>query len=145
MGAVPGPAVTIGCGTSSDLASSFPTGSGLMQRLWGVPARLRGSARGWTVAVFLLAVLALPVGRDRVLAGQESAADAALALDQKIITEAKEHSEIITNLTYLSDVIGPRLTGSANLKRANEWAAEKMKSYGLENVRLEAWEIPVAW
>ena len=42
-------------------------------------------------------------------------------------------------------MIGPRLTGSENLKRANEWAAEKMKSYGLSNVHLEPWTIPVGW
>ena len=49
------------------------------------------------------------------------------------------------NLQYLSDVIGPRLTGSENLEQANNWTAEKMKAYGLENVRLEPWEIPVGW
>ena len=51
----------------------------------------------------------------------------------------------MANLQYISDVIGPRLTGSANLKRANEYTAEKMKSYGLENVHLEPWSIPVGW
>src|SRR5262245_31555177 len=38
---------------------------------------------------------------------------AALALDQKLIASAKDGSQIMANLTYLSDVIGPRLTGSA--------------------------------
>ncbi|MBX7102434.1 MAG: M20/M25/M40 family metallo-hydrolase [Gemmataceae bacterium] len=65
--------------------------------------------------------------------------------DQWLIEEAKSRSEIMTNLTYLSDVIGPRLTGSDNLKRANDWAAAKMKEYGLENVALEPWELPVGW
>lgn len=69
----------------------------------------------------------------------------AKALDQKILTEAKTKSEIISNLTHLCDQIGPRLTGSAALKRANDWAAEKMKSYGLENVHLEPYEIPLGW
>ncbi len=72
------------------------------------------------------------------------AADAK-ALDQKIMAEAKNNSEILANITYLCDMIGPRLTGSENLKRANEWTAERMRSYGLENVRLEPWEIPVGW
>jgi hypothetical protein len=72
-------------------------------------------------------------------------APAAVAIDQKLIAEAKTGSEIMANLTHLSDVIGPRLTGSAALKRANEWTAAKMKSYGLENVRLEPWELPVGW
>jgi hypothetical protein len=69
----------------------------------------------------------------------------ATALDRKIIDEAKSHSEIMANLSYLSDEIGPRLTGSANLKRANEWTAERMESYGLTNVHLEAWTIPAGW
>src|SRR5262249_12820646 len=69
----------------------------------------------------------------------------ALALDQQIITDAKSGSEIMANLTYLSDIIGPRLTGSGALKRANEWTAEKMLSYGLSNVHLEAYTIPVGW
>lgn len=75
----------------------------------------------------------------------EKIAQAAVELDQKLIAAAKENSEVLANLTYISDVIGPRLTGSANLKRANDWAAEKMKSYGLTNVALEPWELPMAW
>jgi hypothetical protein len=67
------------------------------------------------------------------------------SLDKKLIAQAKDGSEVMTNLTYLSDIIGPRLTGSDNLKRGNEWAAEKMKSYGLSNVHLEPWTIPVGW
>jgi hypothetical protein len=69
----------------------------------------------------------------------------AAALDQKIIAIAKKDSEIMKNLTYLSDFIGPRLTGSDAAKHANEWIANKMKSYGLENVHLEPWTIPVGW
>jgi hypothetical protein len=68
-----------------------------------------------------------------------------VAIDKKLIAEAKNGSDIMANLTYLSDVIGPRLTGSAALKRANEWGAEKMKAYGLSNVHLEGWTIPVGW
>jgi hypothetical protein len=67
------------------------------------------------------------------------------ANDRKIIADAKTGSEILANLTHLSDVIGPRLTGSAALKRANDWTAEKMKKYGLTDVRLEAWSMPEGW
>ena len=70
---------------------------------------------------------------------------AAAALDQKILAEVKARSEVMANLRHLSDVIGPRLTGSKNLEVANNWAADRMKAYGLENVRLEPWEIPVGW
>ncbi len=66
-------------------------------------------------------------------------------VDRVVIAEIKARSEIMKNLQHLSDVIGPRLTGSAGLEKANKWTAEKMKAYGLENVRLEPWEIPVGW
>ncbi len=69
----------------------------------------------------------------------------AVDLDKALIAEIKARSEIMKNLQYLSDVIGPRLTGSKNLERANNWTADKMKAYGLENVRLEPWEIPIGW
>jgi hypothetical protein len=68
-----------------------------------------------------------------------------LALDARILADAKKGSHILANLTYLSDVIGPRLTGSANLKRATEWGAAQMKEYGLGNVKLEGWTIPEGW
>jgi hypothetical protein len=75
----------------------------------------------------------------------EPAASPALLLDQKIIADAKDSSEVLKNLAYLSDEIGARLTGSANLKRANEWTMAKFKEYGLTNVHLESWTIPAAW
>ena len=69
----------------------------------------------------------------------------AVALDKSIVEAATKDSEIMKNLAYLSDYIGPRLTGSESLRRANEWAAEVMKSYGLENVHQEGWTIPTGW
>src|SRR3989442_14200932 len=46
---------------------------------------------------------------------------------------------------YLTDVIGPRLTGSPAMKRANEWVAQKMREYGLENIHLEPWRFGRGW
>jgi hypothetical protein len=61
-----------------------------------------------------------------------------------IIRQATDHSEVMKNLEYLSDVIGPRLTGSAAMRRANDWTAERFKSYGL-TAALEPWNFGVAW
>ncbi|QDU24052.1 M20/M25/M40 family metallo-hydrolase [Urbifossiella limnaea] len=66
-------------------------------------------------------------------------------LDQALLAEVKAGSEVAKNLQHLSDVIGPRLTGSKQLERANNWTAEIMKKYGLENVKLEPWEMPYGW
>ena len=45
----------------------------------------------------------------------------------------------MATLSYLTDVIGPRLTGSPNMKRANEWTRDRMAAWGLSNAHLEAW------
>ncbi len=65
--------------------------------------------------------------------------------DAKILTEIQDHSQLMENLEYLSDRIGPRLTGSAQLRQANEWTAEMFRSYGLTNVHLEPWTIAHSW
>jgi len=39
----------------------------------------------------------------------------------------------------MTDVIGGRLTGSPNMKRANEWTRDKMKEWGMQNAHLESW------
>jgi carboxypeptidase Q len=57
----------------------------------------------------------------------------------RIRDEGLNHSEAMQTLTYLTEVIGPRLTGSPNLKRANEWTRDKLASWGLTDAHLEAW------
>lgn len=58
---------------------------------------------------------------------------------ERIKDEGMNRSQVMQTLSYLTDVIGPRLTASPNLKRANEWTRDKMKEWGLENAHLEAW------
>src|SRR5258705_9143899 len=57
----------------------------------------------------------------------------------KIREEGLKRSQVMETLSYLSDVIGPRLTGSPNMKRANEWTRDQLTKWGLENAHLEAW------
>ena len=58
----------------------------------------------------------------------------------KIRREAQSNSQILKTLHMLTDVYGPRLTGSPNLKAAGEWAIQQMASWGLQNGHLEPWE-----
>ena len=58
---------------------------------------------------------------------------------ERIKDEGMNRSQVMQTLSHLTDVIGPRLTASPNLKRANEWTRDKMKEWGLENAHLEAW------
>jgi carboxypeptidase Q len=57
----------------------------------------------------------------------------------RIRDEGFNRSQVTQTLSYLSDVIGPRLTGSPNMKRANDWTREKLASWGLTNSHLEGW------
>lgn len=57
----------------------------------------------------------------------------------RIREEGLNHSQVMETLSYLSDVIGPRLTGSPNLRRANEWTKSKLESWGLTQAHLEGW------
>lgn len=57
----------------------------------------------------------------------------------KIKDEGAKNSQVAQTLSYLTDVIGARLTGSPALKRANEWTRDQMQKWGMQNARLEAW------
>ena len=58
----------------------------------------------------------------------------------KIRKEGREPSQIMRTLHFLTDVYGPRLTGSPNHEAAAEWALKQMTEWGLENARLEPWD-----
>ncbi len=57
----------------------------------------------------------------------------------KIKDEGLNRSQVMQTLSYLTDVIGPRLTGSPSLKTANEWTKDRLASWGLQNAHLEPW------
>ncbi|MBK8465453.1 MAG: M20/M25/M40 family metallo-hydrolase [Chloracidobacterium sp.] len=57
----------------------------------------------------------------------------------KIKDEGINRSQVMQTLSYMTDVIGPRLTGSPGLKRANEWTRDTLSKWGLENAQLEPW------
>ncbi|MBZ5508105.1 MAG: M20/M25/M40 family metallo-hydrolase [Acidobacteriia bacterium] len=58
----------------------------------------------------------------------------------KIRYEGFHNSKIMEIASGLMDQIGPRLTGSPNMKKANEWTRDKLKDFGLVNSHLEPWE-----
>jgi carboxypeptidase Q len=65
---------------------------------------------------------------------------------QRIRDEGFNHSHVMDFATALMDGIGPRLTGSPNLKRANEWTRDTLTKVGLENAHLEDWgEFGLGW
>ena len=61
-------------------------------------------------------------------------------INAKIRKEGMDNSRIMRTLHYLTDVYGPRLTGSPNLKAAGEWVIKETASWGFTNGHLEPWD-----
>jgi hypothetical protein len=57
----------------------------------------------------------------------------------RIRYEGFHNSKVMEFATGLMDSIGERLTGSPNMKRANEWTRDQLTAIGLSNSHLEAW------
>jgi hypothetical protein len=67
------------------------------------------------------------------------------AVVQAIVSDAGKDSHVARDIEYLTDVIGPRLTGSAGARRANEWTAHKFTEYGADSVWTEPWAFGRGW
>jgi carboxypeptidase Q len=65
---------------------------------------------------------------------------------QRIRDEGLSHSHVMEFASALADGIGPRLTGSPNLKRANEWTRDQLTAMGCSHAHLEDWgEFGMGW
>jgi carboxypeptidase Q len=84
------------------------------------------------LALSLAAAAAIPV-----LVVAEEKVD--LSVVNRMRTEAFDHSKVMDTMFYLTDVRGPRLTGSPNFKAAGDWAVKRLQEYGLVNVKEEKW------
>jgi hypothetical protein len=69
-----------------------------------------------------------------------------LNMYQRIRDEGLNHSHVMEFATALMGGIGPRLTGSPNLQKANEWTRDTLTRIGLVNAHLEDWgEFGLGW
>ena len=65
---------------------------------------------------------------------------------QLIRDEGLTHSHVMEYASALMDGIGPRLTGSPNAKKANEWTRDQFAAMGCSNAHLEDWgEFGMGW
>src|SRR5687768_16844844 len=93
--------------------------------------------RRYAAVVFLILTLLIPPAA----LAQQAAAPAPDPNDPitRIRDEGMKRSQVMETLSYLSDVIGPRLTNSPQMKRANEWTRDRLAKWGLQNAHLESW------
>ena len=81
-----------------------------------------------------IAIAAAPALRAQAPADRVDA-----ALLARIRVEALERSRVMETLSWLTDVHGPRLTGSPAARRAGDWAARTLAGWGASGARLEPW------
>jgi hypothetical protein len=84
--------------------------------------------------IFVMAAVACLLG----LVGFAQAPDLA-SMNTRLRAEETSNSKVMWIIHEITDVHGPRLTGSPGLRAAQDWAVATMKSWGLQNVKLEPW------
>jgi hypothetical protein len=62
-----------------------------------------------------------------------------LTVMTRMRVESFQNSKVMDTLSHLTDVIGPRLTGSPAAKLANQWTRDRLESWGLVGARVEPW------
>src|SRR5579859_4694543 len=88
-----------------------------------------------TFAFLVLAVLVVPVQSQAPGVSQADLAAIHLIRDEGL----GRNSQVMDTMSELTDVHGPRLTNSPDIKEAAQWTTDKMKEWGLSNVHLEPW------
>ena len=113
----------------------IPAKAGIHELSRGHEAQLLGWRGGNVVKVgaFLLCCFTLTA------APMASPAPEIQQMYTQIRTEETNDSKIMWIIHEVADVYGPRLTGTPNLKAADDWAVKTMASWGLENMHLEPW------
>lgn len=89
------------------------------------------------IPLLSLGLLLAPASRAQTNAERDAAA--------RIVGEVFTNGRQLKYVSALSDDIGSRLTGTANERRAEEWAEGEMKRLGLSNVRREPYRIAASW
>jgi hypothetical protein len=88
------------------------------------------------IALAIVAALALPEAQTEKLD---------FATIGRIRDEGLNRSQVMDHISWLSDVYGPRLTGSPAIQQASEWAMKKFTEWGLANVHQERWKFGKGW
>jgi hypothetical protein len=88
---------------------------------------MAGIRQGWLATAFALSLVAPAFAQEPVNE----------AVVSQIKAEAFQRSEVMDTLSWISDVYGPRLTGSPTLRQAGEWARDQLTKWGVANAALE--------
>jgi carboxypeptidase Q len=98
--------------------------------------------RTFVLAALFTIIFGLPLAADRPVADKVDL-DAVYRIKEEGL--APQRSKVMEIESYLTDIYGPRLTGSPNIREAADWAMRSMKEWGLANVHLETWPFGRGW
>src|SRR5215218_5948582 len=87
------------------------------------------------------AALAIVAGATAL--GAQEKIDAAMIA--RIRDEGLNRSQVMDHMIWMTDILGPRLTGSPGFKNAGDWAVKTMAGWGLSNPHLEPWAFGKGW
>src|SRR3954451_24265858 len=90
-----------------------------------------------------LLVIALAAGALPIVAAQSEKLD--FAMLGRIRDEGVSRSQVMDHIFWLSEVYGPRLTGSPAIQQASDWAIKKFNEWGLANAHQERWKFGKGW
>ena len=89
--------------------------------------------RRFPIVVVILMVMA------QILVGQMTLEQVDTTVINRIKEEGMQRSQVMDLISTITNVYGPRLTGSPEYKEAALWAKATMESWGMQNVRLDEW------
>ena len=95
-----------------------------------------------SVAALLITAMVAPAP---LLAATPDENQPDLTMVSRIREEGYRHSKVMEIESELTDRLGPRLSGSSNLKKANEWTRDALSGYGLQNAHLEGYDFGRGW
>jgi len=96
------------------------------------------SLRSW-LSISLLGMMML---NSAVTPAQSAPEKIDIETVNKIREAALQHSQVMETVGYLTDVIGPRVTGSPGLRKAQDYVIERLRGWGITNGRREPWGRP---
>jgi carboxypeptidase Q len=91
------------------------------------------------------ALLVAALGASLALPASHAEEAVDLEMVTRIRDEGLSNSKLMETAEYLTDVIGPRVTGSPQMRQANDWTRAQLESWGLANARLEGWPFGRGW
>src|SRR5262245_12562188 len=98
-----------------------------------------------TIVLALIIAFGTSDSTIRALAQDSAKEKLDYAMIARIKEEGLNRSQVMDHISWLSDVYGPRLTGSPAIKQASDWTQRRFREWGLVNIHEEGWLFGKGW